>query len=137
MGFAGFVRRVLSSVRAALSPAPKPAKKTSWQWEEVSSSAGCVNVSRGSAEVLLDGLAIRVRCENRLDVPYETTVVVPRAEITKRYKGGQLIETTLVYSSITVVHSPRPLSSSSPRGLAELRGHVKPRGDQANFASSP
>ncbi len=114
----------------SLTPKPPDVKRASWQWKEISSHAGCTDVSRGSAEVLLDGLAIRLRCENRLDVPYETTVVVPRVEIARRYEGGQLVETTLVYSSITVVHSPRPLSSSSPRGFAELQESAEPRGDQ-------
>lgn len=57
--------------------------------------------------LLLQDLAIRVKREILLDVPFEVTVVVPRAEITKKYRDGELVETNLVYSSITISHSPR------------------------------
>ncbi|QUL98797.1 MAG: hypothetical protein IMF26_01570 [Candidatus Fermentithermobacillus carboniphilus] len=58
-------------------------------------------------DLLLEGLVIRVQRDIRLNVPFEVTVVVPRAEVTKRYQDGKLIETKIVYSSVTVAHSPR------------------------------
>ncbi len=57
--------------------------------------------------LLLQDLSIMVKREIMLDVPFEMTVVVPRAEISKKYQGGELVETNLVYSSITISHSPR------------------------------
>ena len=57
--------------------------------------------------LLLQDLSIMVQREIMLDVPFEMTVVVPRAEISKKYQNGELIETNLVYSGITISHSPR------------------------------
>jgi len=60
-----------------------------------------------SVDLVLEGLAIRVQREICFNLPFEVTVVVPRAEIIKKYKDGKLVETRAIYSSITVAHSPR------------------------------
>lgn len=57
--------------------------------------------------VRLDDLVLSVRRKIDLDVPFEVTVVVPRAEVTEKYRDGTLVQRTLVYSSITIAHSPR------------------------------
>lgn len=56
--------------------------------------------------VCLDSLAVSLRRKIRLEVPYEVHVVIPRAEITEKYQNGVMVERDLVYSSITIVHSP-------------------------------
>lgn len=68
-------------------------------------------VRKGTSDdvrVWLDHLAISVRRDIHLEIPFEVTVVVPRAEVTRRYQDGKLSEEVLVYSSITVSHAPRP-----------------------------
>lgn len=73
---------------------------------------------RGSSDdisVHLDRLVLRVRRQTDLDMPFEVTVVVPRAEITKRYQDGKLVEEILAYSSITIAHSPRPRETGRVR----------------------
>ncbi len=66
--------------------------------------------------VRLDGLAISLTRKTSSTLPHEVTVVIPRAEMQKKYQDGKLVETNLVYSSITVSHSPRfpPSGSSAP-----------------------
>ncbi len=58
-------------------------------------------------DLALENFHIHVRREVLLDIPFELTVVVPRAEITKKYQDGRLVETSAIYSSITVSHAPR------------------------------
>ncbi len=73
---------------------------------------------RGSCDdisVRLDDLVLSVRRHTDLDLPFEVTVVVPRAEITKRYQDGKLVEEVLAYSSITIAHSPRPMPAGRVR----------------------
>lgn len=65
-------------------------------------------VTSDDVQVCLDRLVLRVKREVGLDIPFEVTVVVPRAEITRRYRDGKLTEEVLAYSSITISHSPRP-----------------------------
>ncbi len=57
--------------------------------------------------IRLDGLVMSVQRKIDLDLPFEVTVVVPRAEITDTYSEGRLVQRTRVYSSITIAHSPR------------------------------
>jgi len=57
--------------------------------------------------VRLDSLELSVRRKIDLDIPFEVTVVIPRAEISEEYSDGKLTRRSLVYSSITVAHSPR------------------------------
>jgi len=77
----------------------------------MSPAAGFVTFKeRGTTDevnVLLDGLAMRLARDIRFDLPFEVTVVVPRAEVTRKYQDGNLVETNLVYSGITISHSPR------------------------------
>lgn len=63
--------------------------------------------TRDDVVVELDGLYLRVSRAIPSDYPHEVTVVVPRAEIRKRFINGHLCEVILTYSSITVSHSPR------------------------------
>lgn len=58
-------------------------------------------------DLALENFRIHMRREILLDIPFELTVVVPRAEITKKYQDGQLVETSVIYSSITISHAPR------------------------------
>jgi len=78
---------------------------------QMSPAAGFVTFKeRGTTDevnVLLDGLAMRLARDIRFDLPFEVTVVVPRAEVTRKYQDGNLVETNLVYSGITISHSPR------------------------------
>lgn len=60
-----------------------------------------------SVDLVLEGLAIRVQREIRFNLPFEMTVIVPRAEVIKKYTDGKIVETKVIYSSITVAHSPR------------------------------
>ena len=57
--------------------------------------------------VRLDDLVLSVRRKINVDVPFEVSVVVPRAEVTETYSEGKMVQRTLVYSSITIAHSPR------------------------------
>lgn len=60
-------------------------------------------------EVVLPGLVIKLKRKLDIDTPHEVTVVVPRAEIRKKClnENCSKFEYELIYSSITVVHSPR------------------------------
>ena len=57
--------------------------------------------------VRLDDLVLSVRRRTDVHVPFEVSVVVPRAEITETCSEGKMVQRTLVYSSITIAHSPR------------------------------
>ncbi|HHX23560.1 MAG: hypothetical protein ACOX2A_07225 [Tepidanaerobacteraceae bacterium] len=70
-----------------------------------------------SVKVSLPGLNIQVDRNLHLETPHELTVVVPRAQITKKCLNEDCskYEYKLTYSSITVVHAPRhPLAGPSP-----------------------
>lgn len=63
--------------------------------------------TKDSIRLRLDGLTIDFsRCIG-WPVPHEVSVFVPRAEITRKWKEGKLIEETVILNSITVVHAPR------------------------------
>jgi len=63
-------------------------------------------------ELALPWLRIRLDRQTSPAVPHEVTVVVPRAEIRQRQTGPDRSETEVIYSSLTVVHSPRhPLNA--------------------------
>lgn len=72
--------------------------------------------ARDDVKVALDGLAISLTRETSSTLAHEVTIVIPRAEVQKKYRDGRLIETNLVYSSITVSHAPRfpPTGASAP-----------------------
>lgn len=68
----------------------------------------------GSDEVVIALNHLRmVLKREQLTVPHEVTVVVPRAEMRKRYENGQLVEEIYTYSSITIAHSPQHPASGS------------------------
>lgn len=73
--------------------------------------------SSDDIEVRLPGLYIRVKRETPPDVPYEVTVVVPRAEMRRRFdEQSKKEDWELIYSSITIVHAPRhPLAGPPPK----------------------
>ena len=62
------------------------------------------NTVLDSASVKVFGLDIKVSREVPVNVPYELTVVVPRAELRGDKDKGNL---EIILSSITVAHSPR------------------------------
>lgn len=70
---------------------------------------------RDAMRVELPGLVVEVeRCSSDT-YPHELTVVLPRVEVrrTKRRAGAEITE-EYIYSSLTVVHSPRhPLAGGS------------------------
>ncbi|HHW26055.1 MAG TPA: hypothetical protein GXX23_01795 [Firmicutes bacterium] len=75
---------------------------------ETSPEVSLANYGASDAvEVRLDDLVISVARATSSTLPHEITVVVPRAEIYRRYEDGKLAETRIVYSSVTVSHAPR------------------------------
>lgn len=84
--------------------------------QPLESSAASIIKDHGTADeanVLLESLAIRLQRDIRFDLPFEMTIVIPRAEISKKYQDGNLAEVNVVYSGITIAHSPRyPLRRS-------------------------
>lgn len=76
--------------------------------------AGSPPVTSDEVGICIEDLSMWVRSSSDLEVPYELTVVVPRAEITRRYVDGRLAEVVSTYSSITIARSPR-LPERNPR----------------------
>lgn len=67
-------------------------------------------------EIEIEGVTMRLRRKVNLDVPYEVSAFIPRAEIRRRsYEGGQLAhEEEILLNGITIVHAPRyPLAGES------------------------
>lgn len=62
------------------------------------------NTTLDTASIKVFGLDMRVTREVPVGVPYELTVVVPRAEIRGDKKNGTR---EIILSSITIAHSPR------------------------------
>lgn len=79
-------------------------------------SRSLVEMDSSDVELMLDALKITVSRDIAGSYPYEVSVIVPRAEITRKYKDGELLELSAVYSSVTVVYSPRhaPTDSAYP-----------------------
>ncbi|HEX2953256.1 MAG TPA: hypothetical protein VHR47_04645 [Bacillota bacterium] len=63
------------------------------------------------ARIRINGVDMEVTRKIGTEVPYEVTVVVPRVEIRKRcsVKDGPC-ECEIILNSITIAHSPRPIS---------------------------
>ena len=99
----GFIQRAFRSVTDLFRPRWQPVE---WRPKHTPMrpvlSGAC-----DSVEMRLDDLVISVARATSSTLPHEVTVVIPRAEITKRYEEGRLAETRLVYSSITISHAPR------------------------------
>jgi hypothetical protein len=97
----GFTRRAADFIARLFRP----------RWHVVEwKSRGRAGQSQGATDVVevrLDDLAISLFRTASSTLPHEVTVVIPRAEVVKRYEEGRLAETRLVYSSITVSHAPR------------------------------
>ncbi len=63
---------------------------------------------RDEMTIKIDGVLMQVRRCSTLPVPSEITVVIPHAEIRRRfYENGQLAEEDLILDSLTIVDSPR------------------------------
>ncbi|MGE5582467.1 MAG: hypothetical protein ACM3X9_07995 [Bacillota bacterium] len=67
-------------------------------------TSGKPNTILDTASVKVFGMKIDVTREVPVDVPYELTVVVPRAELRRNKAGGSL---EVILSSVTIAHSPR------------------------------
>lgn len=61
------------------------------------------------SEIRLDSVSLKLNRSNTLRLPFEVSLIIPRAEIRRRwYQGGQLFqEEEYKLSGITLVHSPR------------------------------
>ena len=78
--------------------------KTLWAKITRCSISGKNHTALDTASVKLFGLDIKITREIPLNIPYELTVVVPRAE----YHWSQASQSLeIILSSITIVHSPR------------------------------
>lgn len=67
------------------------------------------NTLLDTVSLKLFGLNLKVTREIPLDVPYELTVVVPRAEL-RGDKGGGSRE--IILNSITIAHSPHSINTA-------------------------
>ena len=65
------------------------------------------HVTQDEVKISLDGLSMSVCRKTDLDIPFEVTAVVPRAEVIETFEDGKLVQRTRIYSSITIAHSPR------------------------------
>lgn len=76
------------------------------------------NTALDTASLTLCGLDIKITREIPVNVPYELTVVVPRAEFRANKSNGNL---EIILNSITIAHSPRfnmePLQKKSAENL--------------------
>ncbi len=61
------------------------------------------------SEIVIDSITLKLNRCNTQRLPYEVSLLIPRAEIRRRYyEGGQLVkEEEVNLSGITLVHSPR------------------------------
>ncbi len=72
-------------------------------------------------QVDLADLTIKMTRITNPDIPYEVTVVVPRAEIREKYdENNQVIEREIILNSITVVHAPRHPLAGPPSPPPEI-----------------
>jgi hypothetical protein len=75
------------------------------------------NTTLDTVSVSIFGLDLKVTREVPTTVPYELTVVVPRAELRANASTGDL---EVIVSSVTVAHSPRfegerPINAPAPK----------------------
>lgn len=70
------------------------------------------------SEIKIDGVTLKLDRANTLRLPFEVSLVIPRAEIRRRYyEGGQVVrEEEVNLSGVTLVHSPRYPSRRGPSG---------------------
>jgi len=66
--------------------------------------------------VVLPGFGIRLRRSLDIYVPHEVTLVIPRAEVRKKCLNADCsqYELEMIYSNITVSHSPRHRPTGMP-----------------------
>lgn len=77
-------------------------------------------------ELQLEDLYIKMNRITDQETPHEVTVVVPRAEIRKKYDEKQnLIEEEIILNSITIVHSPRHPLAGPPGSPPEIPAKLK------------
>jgi len=71
--------------------------------------------------VELESLVITMSRVTNPEIPHEVTIVIPRAEIRKKYDGnGNLVEEEVILNSITVVHAPRHPLAGPPSPPPEI-----------------
>ncbi|MEW6426001.1 MAG: hypothetical protein AB1523_14915 [Bacillota bacterium] len=101
------------------------------------------------SEIRLDGVSLKLNRSTTLRLPFEVSLIIPRAEIRRRYyEGGQLVrEEEYKLDGITLVHSPRfpsrrpfpgakpewPSFPSPPGGPPQIRivSRTRPEGKSA------
>lgn len=67
----------------------------------------CAEVRADEAEIRIADVVVSMTSRCSLKIPYEFSAIIPRVEIKRHYRDGQLSEEEMVLSSITIVHSPR------------------------------
>jgi hypothetical protein len=75
------------------------------------------------SEIQIDGVSLKLNRSSTLRLPFEVSLVIPRAEIHRRYyEGGEVVrEEEVKLSGITLVHSPRfPPRRGAPAGKPAL-----------------
>lgn len=109
-----------------MSKYPAKLSAASSLWQKLAGALSCWNKNKDCqwdvVELDLEGLHISVRRKSTLDIPYEVSVYVPRAEIRKGVGAGSPSGTAgsseTILNSITIVHSPRhPLAGEGGKGL--------------------
>ena len=75
-------------------------------WRKITSGKTSLNnTTFDTVSLKLFGLDIKLTRELPVNMPYELTVVVPRAELRFNKDSGNL---EIILNSITIAHSPRP-----------------------------
>lgn len=113
------LERVLSRVKRVFGPKEKVVKRYALPPVSVGDAKPAAPGYKTVDDVVvrLDDLILSVRRKIDVDVPFEVSVVVPRAEVTETYSEGKMVQRTLVYSSITIAYSPR--FEGTPRTLRQ------------------
>lgn len=72
-------------------------------------------------EVNLESLNIKMSRLTNPEIPHEVTIVVPRAEIRRKFdEGAKLVEEEIILNSITIVHAPRHTLAGSSTPTPEI-----------------
>ncbi len=91
-------------------------------WKNLTPTSKKPNTTLDTAKLNVFGMSLEVTREVAVDVPYELTVVVPRAEFRQTAAKSDLpaknLNTEIILSSITIAHSPRlPNNRSLAQGV--------------------
>jgi hypothetical protein len=72
-------------------------------------------------DVKLETLNIKMSRLTNPDIPHEVTIVVPRAEIRRKFdESNSLVEEEIILNSITIVHAPRHELAGSSTAPPEI-----------------